>query len=111
MNCLFCDIVNRKIKTPLVYEDEWLVGFEDIHPQAPIHCLIIARKHINDLNKLTDPALAGQLMIAATTLAKKFNLSKDGYRIVMNCNQQGGQTIYHIHMHLLGGRQMNWPPG
>ena len=111
MSCLFCDIITRKIRTPLVYEDEWLVAFNDIHPQAPDHQLIIPKQHISTLNDLSDPTLGGRLIKTAATLAKQQGFADDGYRVVMNCNNDGGQTVYHIHLHLLGNRKMTWPPG
>ena len=112
-NCLFCDIVEKKIPASMVYEDENYVAFHDIAPQAPIHILIIPKKHIATLNDIDshDVILLGQLMEIAKNLAKNFNIDQSGYRVLMNCNQNGGQAVYHIHLHLLGGRQMHWPPG
>ncbi len=110
-DCLFCKMANGEIKPDIVYEDETLLAFRDINPQAPVHILIIPKQHIATLNDLDDPMLAGQLLLTAAKLAKQEGLSEDGYRTVFNCNQQGGQEVYHIHLHLLGGRQMTWPPG
>lgn len=113
MDCIFCKVANREIDTELVYEDEKVVAFNDIQPQAPIHQLIIPRKHIATINELTaeDMPLVGHMIQTGCKLAKDSGLADDGYRLVMNCNLQGGQAVFHIHLHLLGGRQMEWPPG
>lgn len=112
-NCLFCKIVNQEIATPIIYADANVIAFTDIKPQAPHHTLIIPRKHIATLNDLNaeDMLLAGHLLYTAQQLAKQFNIAKAGYRVVMNCNEAGGQAVYHIHLHLLGGRSLSWPPG
>jgi histidine triad (HIT) family protein len=104
-------MANGEIKPDIVYEDDRVLAFRDINPQAPVHILIIPKQHIATLNDLDDPMLAGQILLTAKMLAKQEGLSADGYRTVFNCNQQGGQEVYHIHLHLLGGRQMTWPPG
>ena len=113
MDCLFCNIVQGKLNTEILHEDEHTLAFADIHPQAPTHLLIIPKKHLSTLNDLQDEdtLIAGQLIQTARKLAKSYGLADDGYRILMNCNEQGGQSVYHIHMHLLGGRPMKWPPG
>ncbi len=107
-DCLFCKIANHDIPSDIVYEDERVVAFNDINPQAPVHSLIIPRKHISTINDIetADESLVGYLVSVAKNLAKENDLSEPGYRIVMNCNQQGGQTVFHIHLHLLGGRQL-----
>jgi|TARA_B100000959_G_scaffold162841_1_gene170614 histidine triad (HIT) family protein len=107
-DCLFCKIANHDIPSDIVYEDERVVAFNDINPQAPVHLLIIPRKHISTINDIetADESLVGYLVSVAKKLAEKNDLSEPGYRIVMNCNQQGGQTVFHIHLHLLGGRQL-----
>jgi len=107
-DCLFCKIANHDIPSDIVYEDERVVAFNDINPQAPVHSLIIPRKHISTINDIetADESLVGYLVSVAKNLAKENDLSEPGYRIVMNCNQQGGQTVIHIHLHLLGGRQL-----
>ncbi len=110
-HCLFCKMVAGVIKPDVVYEDETVLAFRDINPQAPIHILIIPKIHIATLNDLDDNLLAGQLLQAAIKLAKQEKLSEEGYRTVFNCNRKGGQEVYHLHLHLLGGRQMTWPPG
>lgn len=112
-DCLFCKIAQRTIPATFTYEDEISVAFPDINPQAPIHQIIIPKHHITHLNQLTHEhhSLVAHLLQTAQTLAKKFQIDESGYRIVNNCNAAGGQTIFHLHFHLLGGRQMNWPPG
>jgi len=113
MDCLFCKIANGEIPANIISQDEEIVAFEDIHPQAPHHKIIIPRKHIETLNAVEneDHPLIGQLVHTAAKLAKELQLADPGYRLVMNCNESGGQTVFHIHLHLLGGRQMSWPPG
>lgn len=110
-NCLFCKMVAGEIKPDVVYEDDIVLAFRDINPQAPVHILIIPKIHIATLNDLDDTLLAGQLLQTAVKLAKQEGLSEDGYRTAFNCNKRGGQEVYHLHLHLLGGRQMTWPPG
>lgn len=113
MDCLFCKISKGDIPAIVVHRDDTVVAFEDIHPQAKHHIVIIPIKHIATLNEVEDKDknLIGHLLMTASKLAKQLNIAEDGYRIVMNCNTQGGQTVFHIHVHLLGGRQMHWPPG
>ncbi len=111
--CLFCRIVNKEIPADSVFENDKLLAFRDIDPQAPFHILIIPKEHItttNDLNN-NNKELIGELVLTAKSLATKYNIAEDGYRMVFNCNKNGGQAVYHIHLHLLGGRQMKWPPG
>lgn len=110
-NCLFCKMANGQIKPDVVYEDENLLAFRDIHPQAPVHVLIIPKVHVPTLNDLADSVLAGQLLQAAAKIAKQEGLADNGYRTVINCNKHGGQEVQHLHLHILGGRQMHWPPG
>ncbi|MDY0190384.1 MAG: histidine triad nucleotide-binding protein [Desulfuromonas sp.] len=112
-SCLFCKIADGTIATEKVYEDEQVVAFNDIDPQAPVHILIIPRKHIARIIDITpeDSALIGHIHQVAVSLAEKFNIAADGFRLVNNCNEYGGQAVYHIHFHLLGGRKMGWPPG
>jgi histidine triad (HIT) family protein len=110
-DCLFCKMVAGSIKADVVYEDDQTLAFRDINPQAPVHILIIPKRHITTLNELDDPQLAGQLLQTAVKLAKKEGLHDDGYRTVINCNRDGGQAVYHLHVHLLGGRSLAWPPG
>ena len=110
-DCLFCKLVNKDIPAEIVYEDEDVLAFNDIRPQAPTHQLIIPKKHIATLNDSDDAALLGKLMVTAKNLATEQGFAEVGYRVAMNCNEQGGQEVYHIHLHLLAGRQMTWPPG
>jgi histidine triad (HIT) family protein len=110
-NCLFCKIINRKIPADIVFEDEEVLAFNDISPQAPSHVLIIPKAHINTLEDIdeSNSALIGKLIHTASKIAKELKL--EGYRLVLNCNEIAGQSVFHIHCHLLGGRPMGWPPG
>lgn len=110
---LFLKIINREIPADIVYETESVLGFRDINPQAPVHVVIIPKEHIETTDDLTESHenLAGKLLLAATEIARNEGIAESGYRLVMNCRNHGGQTVFHIHMHLLGGRQMQWPPG
>jgi len=113
MDCLFCHIINKTLATEFVYEDDLVVAFNDIHPKAPIHQLIIPKKHIATINDLTneDAQMIGRLYLTAKELAKQQGVADTGYRLVMNCNKHGGQEVYHLHLHFLAKRQMTWPPG
>ncbi len=113
MDCLFCSIAAKKIEAQIVYEDEQVVAFHDIAPQAPVHVLIIPKKHIATINEVgvEDSALLGHIMLIAKKLAKELEVDEPGYRLVFNVNKAGCQAVYHIHLHLIGGRQMAWPPG
>ena len=110
---LFGKIIRREIPADIVYEDAEILAFRDIAPQAPVHVLFIPKKAIATLNDVSDAdaALIGKLVLAAAHWAKSQGFADDGYRVVMNCNEHGGQTVFHIHLHLLAGRQMHWPPG
>jgi histidine triad (HIT) family protein len=110
---LFAKIIRREIPADIVYEDDDVLGFRDVNPQAPAHVLFIPKRPIATLNDLTeaDAALAGKLVLAAVGYAKEQGFADDGYRCVINCNRDGGQSVYHLHLHLLGGRPMSWPPG
>lgn len=112
MDCLFCKIVAGEIPARKLYEDDQVIAFHDIGPQAPVHFLVIPKKHISTLNDLSeaDKPLAGHILLTAQRLAKEQGC-EEGFRVVMNCNELGGQTVYHIHMHVLGQRQLTWPPG
>jgi histidine triad (HIT) family protein len=112
-DCLFCKFVNGEIKPDTVYEDEDVLAFRDISPQAPTHILIIPKRHIATLNDLEpqDEALIGKLFLTAKKVAKGEGIDEKGYRTVINCNKEAGQSVFHIHMHLMGGRYMDWPPG
>jgi histidine triad (HIT) family protein len=109
--CLFCRIVQREIPATLVAETEDCVAFRDISPQAPVHVLIVPREHVPSLNDATDAAMVGRLSLLAAEIAKREGISAAGYRTVINTNADAGQTVFHIHLHLLGGRPMRWPPG
>ena len=112
MDCLFCKITAGEIPAKKIYEDELVIAFYDIAPQAPVHFLVIPKKPISPLNDLTeaDRELAGHILYTAQRLANELGCEQ-GYRVTMNCNELGGQTVYHIHMHVLGQRQLTWPPG
>ncbi|MDR1760001.1 MAG: histidine triad nucleotide-binding protein [Fibrobacter sp.] len=112
-DCLFCKIASGEIPTEKIYEDEQICAFFDIAPQAKTHFLVIPKKHIANLMELkeTDAPLMGQLLYQAEELAKKLGLEENGARFVFNCKEDGGQTVSHIHLHVLGGRKLSWPPG
>ncbi len=112
MDCLFCKIVSKEINASIVYEDDDFLAFRDINPVAPSHILIIPKRHIETVNELeeTDALLMGRMLVIAKKIAAEEGLS-DGYRLVLNCEKDGGQEVFHIHLHLLGGRKMGWPPG
>lgn len=113
MSTIFGKIVRKEIPADIVYEDEDVLAFNDLAPQAPIHVLIIPKKEIATINHIEadDAELMGKLFLAAQKIAKKLGVADDGYRLVFNCNEDGGQTVYHIHMHFLAGRALSWPPG
>lgn len=110
-DCLFCRIVAKEIPAKIVAENEHCVAFRDINPQAPVHVLVIPREHVASLNELKDHAIVGKMNAMAAQLAKSEGISEGGYRTVINTNSDAGQTVFHIHLHLLGGRRMAWPPG
>ena len=112
-NCLFCKIINRDIPASIVYEDERVLAFNDINPQAPTHVLIVPKRHIATLNDVDadDDQIVGEVVRRAAAIAKERGLSAGGFRTVFNTNKDAGQTVFHIHLHLLGGRSMHWPPG
>ena len=110
-DCLFCRIVKKEISATIVSENEHCVAFRDINPQAPTHVLVIPRQHIASLNDAKDAALIGQMHLLAVKIARSEGLAERGYRVVTNTNADAGQTVFHIHLHLLGGRRFTWPPG
>ncbi len=112
MECIFCKIAKREIPSDVVYEDEDIVAFRDIKPVAPIHVIVIPKEHIEGVHSLEDKhqALVGKLILKAKDIANQLNL-KEGYRLVLNVGEYGGQTVSHIHLHIIGGRPMMWPPG
>ncbi len=113
MSCLFCKIAAGEIPAAIVHQDDTLVAFKDINPQAPLHVLVIPRRHVATLNDLApaDDALVGSMQRLAATLARDHGYADRGFRTVMNCNADAGQTVFHIHLHLLAGRGLAWPPG
>ncbi|GAB4390900.1 MAG: histidine triad nucleotide-binding protein [Thermodesulfovibrionales bacterium] len=113
MECIFCEIAAGRMKAKVLYEDDLAVAFEDIAPQAPVHVLVIPRKHIPTALDLAeeDAALVGRLYQVANRIAREKGVAERGFRLVMNCNAEAGQAVYHIHLHVLGGRRMHWPPG
>ena len=113
MDCLFCKIINGEIPSEKVYEDDYVYAFNDISPTAPVHVLIVPKKHISTLNDIeeNDAELIGRIYLAAKKIAKEKGIAEDGYRVVTNCNKMAGQTVFHIHFHLIGGRELGWPAG
>ena len=112
-DCLFCGIVSGKIPGDMVYQDAEVAAFRDVNPQAPVHILVVPVQHIATVNDVEAEhhALLGKMVSVAKSLAQQEGIAEDGYRLVLNCNAAGGQSVFHIHLHLLGGRQMQWPPG
>lgn len=110
-DCLFCKIARGEIKATIVAQDDAFVSFRDINPQAPTHILVIPRTHVATLNEATDGALLGKLLMYARDVARAEGLAQRGYRVVINTNAEAGQSVFHLHAHLLGGRAMAWPPG
>lgn len=112
-DCIFCKIAKHELPATIHYEDDQVIAFNDIDPKAPHHLLVIPKRHITTLNDLEagDEALVGRLQVTAAKLAKELGFAEAGYRVVMNCNEDGGQTVWHIHMHVLAGRSLSWPPG
>lgn len=112
-DCVFCKMASGDIQPDLLYQDDTLLAFRDVAPQAPFHVLIVPREHIVTLNDLEPrhAALAGQMLLTATRIAAEQGYAESGYRTVMNCNRDGGQSVWHIHLHLLAGRRLAWPPG
>jgi len=111
--CIFCRIANKEIGK-LIYEDDQIAAFDDLNPQAPVHVLVIPKKHIariSDIREGEDAHLAGQMITVANRIAEERGVARDGYRLVINCNEGAGQSVWHVHLHVLGGRGFNWPPG
>jgi histidine triad (HIT) family protein len=113
MGCLFCNMVERKIPADIVYEDDHALAFRDIRPMAPAHVLVVPKKHVAAIHDLVpeDATMIGNVMIAAQRVAAKLGLVEDGFRLVINDGEHAGQTVHHIHVHVLGGRTLSWPPG
>jgi len=112
-DCLFCKILSGDIPADIVYESDSAIAFRDVNPQAPTHVLVIPRKHVATINDLDedDQEIVGSLYLAAKEIARAEGISEEGYRAVMNCNEGAGQSVFHIHLHVLGGRALSWPPG
>ena len=111
--CLFCKIVSRQVPSDIVFETDEVLAFKDVRPVAPVHALVIPKKHLTSIHDATpdDAALIGRLMLAAREVAEKLGLGASGYRLVVNTGPDGGQSVFHVHVHVLGGRPMAWPPG
>ena len=103
-DCIFCKIINKEIPSDIVYEDEDVIAFKDINPKAPVHILVVPKKHIPTLNDLDDPELLAKIVDTCKKIAKDFNVADSGYRVLVNVNKEGGQVIYHVHFHVLGGK-------
>jgi len=112
-DCIFCKMANGEIRPDVVYEDDQVLAFRDLNPQAPTHVLVIPRRHIGTLNELgpSDAELVGRLFLAAREVAQAEGIAERGYRTLINCNAEAGQSVFHVHLHVLGGRRMHWPPG
>lgn len=112
-DCIFCQIIDGRLPADILYQDDEVIAFRDIHPVAPTHILIIPKRHIATANEFSaqDEQTLGRLMSTASKLAKELGIDQNGYRMVMNCNRDGGQTVFHVHLHLLAGRSFSWPPG
>lgn len=112
-DCIFCKIINNEIPCEKVYEDDKVLSFKDISPAAPVHILIIPKQHISSVNEMSEEhkELIGHIFLVAKMLAKQLGVSENGYRVVTNCGEQAGQSVKHVHFHMLGGRNLNWPPG
>lgn len=113
MSTIFSKIINKEIHADILFENDKILAFRDVSPQAPVHFLVIPKKEIRTINDINeeDKSLIGELFMVAKEIAKKEGISEKGYRTIFNCNEHGGQTVYHIHLHVLGGRQLEWPPG
>ena len=111
MACIFCKVAAGEIPATVVKRGDGMLAFRDINPQAPTHLLVIPVKHVASLNDTSDPQLIGRLMLFARELAREVGIADQGYRVVVNTNPDGGQTVFHLHLHVLGGRPMTWPPG
>ena len=112
-NCIFCRILSKEIQGKIVYEDDICMAFDDVNPQAPVHVLIVPKEHIPTVNDLREDQkwMIGHLCMVVNKIAEIKNIKEPGFRVVINCNPAGGQEVYHLHIHVMGGRQMTWPPG
>ncbi len=113
MNNIFDKIINKEIPADIIYETDSILAFKDINPVAPVHILIIPKYNISTVNDVSDDdcKVLAELFLSAKKISKEIGIDKNGYRLVVNCNEDGGQTVYHLHMHLIGGRKLSWPPG
>jgi histidine triad (HIT) family protein len=113
MDCLFCKMVKGEIKPDVVYEDETVLAFRDINPKAPVHVLVIPKQHITNVNDIQvgDRLLVGDMYLAARKVAQQTGVAESGYRLVVNCNSDAGESVHHLHLHIMGGRVLAWPPG
>jgi histidine triad (HIT) family protein len=113
VKCVFCKIADKTLPAKIVFENDELLAFADLNPKAPAHFLIIPKRHIEKVSDLTesDAAIVGRMALAANRLARQYGIDSSGYRIVLNCNKDAGQEVFHLHMHLMGGRKFSWPPG
>lgn len=112
-DCLFCKIANKEIKSEIVYEDDEVVAFKDINPKAPVHLLFIPKRHVSSMNEITedDANILGKILMRIKDVAREQGIDEGGYRTIINCNKDAGQEVFHVHVHLLGGRKFAWPPG
>ena len=110
-DCIFCKIATRQIPVEPVYEDDEFLAFHDLNKQAPVHVLLIPKEHYATILDVDDPGMLGRAMLAVAETAHRLNVAEEGFRTVINCRDNGGQTVYHLHFHILGGRFMQWPPG
>jgi histidine triad (HIT) family protein len=112
-DCIFCEIINKRMKSDLVHEDPEILAFRDINPQAPVHILIVPKQHIESIQEISgdEVSLIGKMVLIAQEIAKSEKIDTRGYRLVLNNGVHGGQTVPHVHLHILGGRRMTWPPG
>lgn len=111
MDCIFCKLANKEIPTKVVYEDEYVFAFNDMEPQAPVHILFIPKDHVASNNEVEDDLIVGRIFAAIRKVAKDKGFDQDGYRVINNCGKDGGQTVNHLHFHLMAGREMTWPAG
>ncbi|MCH8274146.1 MAG: histidine triad nucleotide-binding protein [Armatimonadetes bacterium] len=111
MSCIFCKIASKEVPSDIVYETDTVVAFRDLNPQAPVHILVIPRKHVSGIHEADGGTGLEELMLSAAEVARREEIEDAGYRLVINCGRQGGQTVDHLHVHVLGGRAMSWPPG
>lgn len=110
-DCIFCKITAKEIPVEVLYEDDEFIAFRDVNPQAPVHALVVPKRHYATIMDMDEPGILGRAMAACLEVARKTGVTEDGFRTVINCRDDGGQTVYHVHIHVLGGRFLAWPPG